>query len=151
MRPEIIGHPPLLIRVYFDLYSWILKTRRFRVAFLYFDKWSLNRLASTGWSRGEHMCKIKTRELCRPCSALHLALDICKNNPVIFTVTVTLRNHCACRGWLAFLSAENENRQLEDLRPVDFGPLPERLLLSVRTKSINDNFVNWKLRPLLFL
>ena len=32
-----------------------------------------------------------------------------------------------------------------------FGRLPERLLLSVRTKSINENFVNWKLRPLLFL
>ena len=32
-----------------------------------------------------------------------------------------------------------------------FGRLPERLLLSVRTKSINENYVNWKLRPLLFL
>ena len=52
---------------------------------------------------------------------------------------------------LAFLSAANENRQLEDLPLADFGHLPERLLLSVRTKSINENFVNWKLRPLLFL
>ena len=52
---------------------------------------------------------------------------------------------------LAFLSAENENRQLEDLSLADFGRLPERLLLSVRTKSINENFVNWKLRPLLIL
>ena len=43
---------------------------------------------------------------------------------------------------LAFLSAENENRQLEDLPLADFGRLPERLFLSVRTKSINDNFVN---------
>ena len=43
---------------------------------------------------------------------------------------------------LAFLSAENENRQLEDLPLADFGRLPERLLLSVRTKSINENFVN---------
>ena len=43
---------------------------------------------------------------------------------------------------LAFLSAENENRQLEDLPLADFGHLPERLLLSVRTKSINENFVN---------
>ena len=43
---------------------------------------------------------------------------------------------------LAFLSAENENRQLEDLSLADFGRLPERLLLSVRTKSINENFVN---------
>ena len=40
---------------------------------------------------------------------------------------------------LAFLSAEN--RQLEDLPLADFGRLPERLLLSVRTKSINENFV----------
>ena len=51
---------------------------------------------------------------------------------------------------LAFLSAENENRQLEDLPLADYGRLPERLLLSVRTNSINENFVNRKLRPLLF-
>ena len=50
---------------------------------------------------------------------------------------------------LAFLSAKNEIRQLKDLPPDDFDHLPERLLLSVRTKSINENFVNWKLRPLL--
>ena len=43
---------------------------------------------------------------------------------------------------LAFLSAENENRQLEDSSLDDFGRLPERLLLSLRTKSINENFVN---------
>ena len=43
---------------------------------------------------------------------------------------------------LAFLSAENENRQVEDLPLADFGRLPERLHLSVRTKSINENFVN---------
>ena len=43
---------------------------------------------------------------------------------------------------LAFLAAENENRQLEDLPLADFGHLPERLLLSVRTKSINENFVS---------
>ena len=42
---------------------------------------------------------------------------------------------------LAFLSAENENRQLEDLPLTDFCRLPERLLLSVRTESINENFV----------
>ena len=42
---------------------------------------------------------------------------------------------------LAFFAAENENRQLEDLPLADFGRLPERLLLSVRTKSINENFV----------
>ena len=50
---------------------------------------------------------------------------------------------------LAFLSAENENRQLEDLPLADFGRLLERLLLSVRTRSINENYVNWKLRPYL--
>ena len=43
---------------------------------------------------------------------------------------------------LAFLSAENENRQLKDLPLADFGRLPERLLLSVRTKSITENFVH---------
>ena len=42
----------------------------------------------------------------------------------------------------AFLSAENENRQLEDLPLADFGRLPERLLLSERRKSMNENFVN---------
>ena len=43
---------------------------------------------------------------------------------------------------LAFLSAENENRQLEDLPLADIGRLPERFLLSVRKKSINENLVN---------
>ena len=43
---------------------------------------------------------------------------------------------------LAFLSAENEIRQLKDLPLADFSRSPERLLLSVRTKSINENFVN---------
>ena len=43
---------------------------------------------------------------------------------------------------LAFLSAENENQQLEDLPPADFGLLPEKLLLSVRKNSIYENFVN---------
>ena len=43
---------------------------------------------------------------------------------------------------LRFLAAENENRQLEDLPLADFGRLPDRLLLSVRIKSINENFVN---------
>ena len=38
---------------------------------------------------------------------------------------------------MAFLAANNENRQLEDLPQADFGRFPERLLLSVRTKSIN--------------
>ena len=49
---------------------------------------------------------------------------------------------------VAFLSAENENRQLEDLPLDDFGRVPERFLLSVRTKSIAENFVCSKLRPL---
>ena len=43
---------------------------------------------------------------------------------------------------LAFLLAENENQQLEDLPLADFGCLPVRLPLSVRTKSINENLVN---------
>ena len=43
---------------------------------------------------------------------------------------------------VAFLLAENENRQLENLSLADFGHLPERLLVSVRTESINENFVN---------
>ena len=50
---------------------------------------------------------------------------------------------------LAFLSAENENRQLEDLPLADFGRLPERLLLSVRTKSINENFFKLKITTIV--
>ena len=42
---------------------------------------------------------------------------------------------------LAFLLAENENCQLEGLPLADFGRVPERLPLSVRKKSINENFV----------
>ena len=42
---------------------------------------------------------------------------------------------------LAFLSAENENRQPENLPQAHFGRLPERILLA-RTMSINENFVN---------
>ena len=43
---------------------------------------------------------------------------------------------------LAFLSDENENRQLEDLPLADFGCLLKIILLSVRTTSINKNFAN---------
>ena len=50
---------------------------------------------------------------------------------------------------LAFLSAENENRQLEDLSQADFGRLPERLLLTLRTKSINDNFFKLKITTIV--
>ena len=60
-------------------------------------------------------------------------INIIKEKPKL-TYSVTLV--------LAFLSAESENRQLEDLPLADFGRLPERLLLSVRTKSINENLVN---------
>ena len=67
--------------------------------------------------------------------------DIPKEKPkVVYSVALVL----------TFLSAENENRQLEDLPLADFGRLPESLLLSIRSKSINENFVNRKLRPLLF-
>ena len=43
---------------------------------------------------------------------------------------------------MASLAAENENLQIEDLLQADFVRLPERFLLSVRVKSINENFVN---------
>ena len=42
---------------------------------------------------------------------------------------------------MAFLAAENENRQLEDSPQADFGRVTERFLLSVRTKSMTKNFV----------
>ena len=42
---------------------------------------------------------------------------------------------------MAFLAAPNKNRQPVDLQQVDFGLIPERFLLSVRTKSITVNFL----------
>ena len=49
---------------------------------------------------------------------------------------------------MAFLAAENESRQPENLPQAAFGCVPERFLLSVRTKSITENFLHWILRPL---
>ena len=43
---------------------------------------------------------------------------------------------------MAFLAAENENRQQGDLPQDNFGRVPERFLLPVRTKSITKNFVH---------
>lgn len=37
---------------------------------------------------------------------------------------------------VAFFAAEKKNGELEDLPRADFGRVPERLLLSVRTKAI---------------
>ena len=42
---------------------------------------------------------------------------------------------------MAFLAAENKNHLLEDSPQADFGCVPKRFLLSVRTKSITENFV----------
>ena len=42
---------------------------------------------------------------------------------------------------MTFLTAENDNRLLKDLPQADFGRVPERPTLSVRTKSITENFV----------
>ena len=49
---------------------------------------------------------------------------------------------------MEFLATENENRPLEDLPQDNFGRLPEWFFLSVRTNSITENFVYWKLGPL---
>ena len=51
---------------------------------------------------------------------------------------------------LRILAAKNENRHLEalPLAMADFDCLPERLFLSLRTKSINENFEHWQLRSL---
>ena len=48
---------------------------------------------------------------------------------------------------MEILAAENKNRQLEDLPQADFGRLPGRFLVSVRTKSITDNFCILKITP----
>ena len=42
---------------------------------------------------------------------------------------------------MAFLAYKNKHQQLEDLLQADFGHVPERFLLSVRTKSMTKNFV----------
>ena len=51
---------------------------------------------------------------------------------------------------MAFLAAENENRQLKDLPQADLSRVPEGFLLSVKTKSLSEDFVYGKLR-LLFV
>ena len=43
---------------------------------------------------------------------------------------------------MAFLAAENENRQLEDLPQADFGRLPEQLLLLLKISSVGKDQVN---------
>ena len=42
---------------------------------------------------------------------------------------------------MVFLAPKDENRQLEDLPQANFGRVPERFLLSVRTNSLTENFV----------
>ena len=49
---------------------------------------------------------------------------------------------------MAFPTAENENRELEDLPQADFGRISERFLLSVRTKSMTENFYTKIVCPL---
>ena len=48
-----------------------------------------------------------------------------------------------------FLAAENENQELEDLPQADFGRLPERLLLPVRTESIAEMFCVLKITAIV--
>ena len=45
-------------------------------------------------------------------------------------------------GNFIFSQLRTKNRQLEDLPQVDFGRVPERFLLLVRTNSITENFVH---------
>ena len=42
---------------------------------------------------------------------------------------------------MAFLVAENENRQLGGLPQAAFSCVPERFLLSFTTKSVTENFL----------
>ena len=49
-----------------------------------------------------------------------------------------------------FLRLRTKNRQLKDLPQADLSRSPEIFLLSVRTKSITENFVCWKLGSLFF-
>ena len=50
---------------------------------------------------------------------------------------------------LAFLAAENENRQLEDLPLADFGRLPERLLSVVKDKVNKWEFFKLKITTIV--
>ena len=49
---------------------------------------------------------------------------------------------------IAFLAAENESRQLEDLPQADFGSVPERILLSVKDQCNNWQLCQLKIRPI---
>ena len=49
---------------------------------------------------------------------------------------------------MAFLAAENESRQLEDLPQADFGSVPERFLLSVKDQCDNWQLCLLKIRPI---
>ena len=51
---------------------------------------------------------------------------------------------------MAFLAAENENRQLEDLPQAEFGRVLERFLFPVSTDLILENFGSLTLRSLFF-
>ena len=51
---------------------------------------------------------------------------------------------------MAFLAAENENRQLEDLPQAEFGRVLERFLFAVSTDLILENFESLTLRSLFF-
>ena len=50
---------------------------------------------------------------------------------------------------LAFLSAENENQQLEDLPLADFGRLPERLSSIGKEKVNKWDFCKWKITTIV--
>ena len=49
---------------------------------------------------------------------------------------------------IVFLVAENESQQLEDSPQADFGREHENISLVGKEKSITENFVKRKLRPL---
>ena len=57
---------------------------------------------------------------------------------------------CSVTLVMAFLTAENKNLQLEDLSQADFGHVPERFPLAVRTNSITDReFFILKIWPIV--
>ena len=60
------------------------------------------------------------------------------------------KRRVTCSYFMAILAAQSENRQLKDLPQAYFGRVPEGFLLSVRTNSVIENFVYWKLGPLFF-
>ena len=105
------------------------------------DEWTTKPTPFSMWGRLSELFRIKTDETLKIRIAYRQRRSNFprrgrkKKSETAYSVTLVM----------TFLVAESENRQLKDLPQADLGRAPERFLLSVRTNSITDNFVYWKL------